>query len=119
MTEAKKDLEIWDYPLPEVLPGCILVRITCCTICGSDLHTWTGRRKSPVPIILGHEIVGRIVELGAGVLDVAGEEVRHRRGAFQHAQGPSGRAQRGGHSHADRFVIVDDRDHDVGGRVHV
>jgi len=67
MTEAKKDLEIWDYPLPEVLPGCILVRITCCTICGSDLHTWTGRRKSPVPIILGHEIVGRIVELGAGV----------------------------------------------------
>ena len=45
----------------------MLVRITCCTICGSDLHTWTGRRKSPVPIILGHEIVGNIVELGAGV----------------------------------------------------
>jgi putative phosphonate catabolism associated alcohol dehydrogenase len=67
MTEAGKDLEIREYPLPEVEPGCILVRITCCTICGSDLHTWTGRRKSPVPIILGHEIVGTIVELGRGV----------------------------------------------------
>ena len=32
------------YPLP-VGPGCMLVRITCCTICGSDLHTWTGRKK--------------------------------------------------------------------------
>jgi alcohol dehydrogenase len=67
MTAAKKDLEIREYPLPKVGPGCMLVRITCCTICGSDLHTWTGRRKSPVPIILGHEIVGRIVELGEGV----------------------------------------------------
>ncbi len=67
MTAAQKDLEILEYPLPEVAPGCMLVRITCCTICGSDLHTWTGRRKSPLPIIMGHEIVGRIVELGAGV----------------------------------------------------
>ena len=60
MTAAKKDLEIRQYPLPKVAPGCMLVRITCCTICGSDLHTWTGRRKSPTPIILGHEIIGRI-----------------------------------------------------------
>jgi len=67
MTAAKKELEIREYPLPDVGPGCILVRITCCTICGSDLHTWTGRRKSPLPIILGHEIVGHIVEIGAGV----------------------------------------------------
>ena len=67
MTAAKKELEIRRYPLPKVAPGCMLVKITCCTICGSDLHTWTGRRKSPTPIILGHEIIGRIVELGEGV----------------------------------------------------
>ncbi len=67
MTAAKNDLEIREYPLPEVEPGCMLVKITCCTICGSDLHTWTGRRKSPVPIILGHEIVGKILALGKGV----------------------------------------------------
>lgn len=77
MTAAKKVLEIREYPLPKVDPGCILVRITCCTICGSDLHTWTGRRKSPVPIILGHEIVGHIIELGEGVtLDSANRPLR-------------------------------------------
>lgn len=67
MTAPNKDLEIVEYPLPTVEKGCILVKITCCTICGSDLHTWLGRRKSPMPIILGHEIVGTIAELGEGV----------------------------------------------------
>jgi alcohol dehydrogenase len=67
MTAAQSDLEILSYPLPAVDAGCILVNINCCTICGSDLHTWQGRRPSPVPIILGHEIVGTIVELGCGV----------------------------------------------------
>jgi alcohol dehydrogenase len=73
MIAAEKDLEIRAYPLPAVEPGCILVRVTCCTICGSDVHSWTGRRKAPTPIILGHEIVGHIVELGAGVTHDSGD----------------------------------------------
>jgi len=73
MTAAGKDLEIKAYPLPEVAEGCILVKITCCTICGSDVHSWTGRRKAPIPIIMGHEIVGTIVELGAGVTHDSGD----------------------------------------------
>lgn len=72
MTVARKDLEIREYPLPKPEKGAILVRITCCTICGSDLHTWTGRRASPLPVILGHEIIGKIVELGEGVLHDSG-----------------------------------------------
>ena len=67
MTAPNKKLEIIKYPLPVVAENCLLVKISCCTICGSDLHTWLGRRKSPLPIILGHEIVGEIIELGAGV----------------------------------------------------
>jgi alcohol dehydrogenase len=67
MTAPKKDLEILHYPLSRVERGCILVKITCCTICGSDVHSWVGRRTAPTPIILGHEIVGTIVELGEGV----------------------------------------------------
>jgi putative phosphonate catabolism associated alcohol dehydrogenase len=67
MTAPRKNLEIKTYPLPRVAPGSILVKVTCCTICGSDVHSWTGRRAAPVPSILGHEIVGRIVELGEGV----------------------------------------------------
>jgi putative phosphonate catabolism associated alcohol dehydrogenase len=73
MTAAGKDLEIKAYPLPAVEQGCILVKVTCCTICGSDVHSWTGRRKAPTPIILGHEIVGQIVELGAGVTHDSGD----------------------------------------------
>jgi putative phosphonate catabolism associated alcohol dehydrogenase len=67
MTKTNEDLEIREYPLPRVDKGAILVKVTCCTICGSDIHTWLGRRKAPVPMILGHEIVGRIVELGEGM----------------------------------------------------
>jgi putative phosphonate catabolism associated alcohol dehydrogenase len=67
MTQAKAPLEIREYPLAEVQKGWALVRITCCTICGSDLHTWLGTRPGPTPIILGHEITGRIVAMGAGL----------------------------------------------------
>ncbi len=42
----------------------ILVRVLGCTLCGSDLHTFCGRRSVAVPTILGHEIVGEIVEFG-------------------------------------------------------
>jgi len=73
MTAANRDLEIIEYPLPAVGSGCILVRVTYCTICGSDLHTWQGRRAGPTPIILGHEIVGEIVELGEGVTHDSGD----------------------------------------------
>jgi alcohol dehydrogenase len=73
MTEANHELELHDYPLPPVEPGALLARVTCCTVCGSDLHTWLGHRSSPTPIILGHEIVGEIVELGAGVERDAGD----------------------------------------------
>ena len=55
--------------------GEILVRIESCTLCGSDLHSFEGRRKVPTPTILGHEIVGRIESFGprASTLDLAGE----------------------------------------------
>jgi putative phosphonate catabolism associated alcohol dehydrogenase len=54
-------------PLPERLSeGEMLVRVTMATICGSDLHTYTGRRQEPTPCVLGHEGVGRVVAAGQG-----------------------------------------------------
>jgi putative phosphonate catabolism associated alcohol dehydrogenase len=75
MVAAKEPLEIWEYPLPIVEKGAILVKVLCCTICGSDLHTWLGRRQGPCPAILGHEIVGEIVELGEGVTRDSGDRL--------------------------------------------
>ena len=61
-------IEIREVPLPrEIEPGAALVRVRMGTVCGSDQHTVAGRRNEPVPIILGHEISGEIVELGAGL----------------------------------------------------
>jgi len=47
--------------IPDLQKGEVLVRISYSTICSSDLHTYCGRRHSPAPSILGHEIIG-IVE---------------------------------------------------------
>lgn len=59
-----KPIELQDFEVPKELePGAALCRVILSTICGSDLHTITGRRKEPTPLILGHEIVGELVEL--------------------------------------------------------
>src|SRR5262245_2931038 len=57
-------LEMVTHPVPEPAGGEVLVRISCCTLCGSDLHTHAGRRSGPVPAVLGHEITGRIEAFG-------------------------------------------------------
>ena len=67
MTKPGAPLEIRNFPLSPVPDDGALVAVTCCTICRSDLHTWLGRREGPLPTILGHEIVGVVAELGAGL----------------------------------------------------
>lgn len=47
-------------------PREVLVRLTLSTICGSDLHTYEGRRAASVPSVLGHEGVGVIEAVGEG-----------------------------------------------------
>lgn len=62
--EAGKPLHILQYDVPELRDGEVLVRVSCCTLCRSDLHTHAGRRIEPTPTILGHEIIGRIEAFG-------------------------------------------------------
>jgi putative phosphonate catabolism associated alcohol dehydrogenase len=73
MTGVNTPLELIQYPLPKPEKGAMVVKVLCCTICGSDLHTWLGRRHGPTPAILGHEIVGEIVEMGDGVTRDSGD----------------------------------------------
>ncbi len=47
-------------------PGEVRVRVRCCTICGSDLHTYLGHRRTPTPTVLGHEILGTVESIGSG-----------------------------------------------------
>lgn len=57
-------LELRRFPLPSLQPSEALVQVECCTVCGSDLHTLTGKRTEKVPSILGHEICGVVVDVG-------------------------------------------------------
>jgi putative phosphonate catabolism associated alcohol dehydrogenase len=70
-----KPFQEFEYPLPaKIEPGAILIKTKLATICGSDMHSWLGDRPFPVPSVMGHEIVGEIVELGEGVdKDTAGK----------------------------------------------
>ena len=53
-------------PVPAPGPGEILVRIHACGVCRTDLHAIDGELPDPkVPIVPGHEIVGRVAALGA------------------------------------------------------
>jgi len=55
------------YPLRAPRPDEALVRVRMSIICRSDIHSWQGHRPSPCPGLLGHEIIGTLVALGAGV----------------------------------------------------
>ena len=75
----REPLEIREVPIPqEIEPGAMLVKTEVASICGSDVHLWQGElgiaSRIPLPVILGHEMMGRIVRLGPGVrTDSAGE----------------------------------------------
>ena len=61
-------LRLHTYEVPErVEPGAVLVRTEMAGICGTDVHLWQGQLPIKLPVILGHETVGRIAELGEGV----------------------------------------------------
>ena len=55
-------------PDPEPGPGQVLLDVAACAVCRTDLHVCDGDLPDvPVPVIPGHEIVGRVVATGAGV----------------------------------------------------
>lgn len=72
------DFEIREFPRPTAAPGGLVVEIDTATVCGSDVHVWSGNMVGVLPIspplILGHEMTGRIVEVGSGAdVDSAGQ----------------------------------------------
>jgi len=68
MTAFGSPLEIVDFPLPEVIqPGAALVKVEMAGVCGTDVHLWKGQLPIQLPVILGHETVGRLVSVGEGL----------------------------------------------------
>jgi L-iditol 2-dehydrogenase len=65
MYYSNLDLRLEEMQVPEIGPGELLVRIEASGICGSDVMEWY--RAGKVPLVLGHEIAGEVVEVGEGV----------------------------------------------------
>jgi len=71
LKEVGAPLTTTDLPTPEPGPGQVLIKVTACGICRTDLHVIDGDLFSPkLPLVLGHEIVGRVARLGDGVTGV-------------------------------------------------
>lgn len=80
LRKFKDALKIEEVPIPKhVEPRAALVKMEACSICGTDVHLWQGSLslKVDLPVIIGHEMVGRIVTLGDGVRnDSVGQELK-------------------------------------------
>src|SRR5262249_43150140 len=65
LNEPKQPLELRDVPKPKPGRGQLLVRVNTCAVCRTDLHVLDGELPDPkLPLILGHQIVGRVEDIG-------------------------------------------------------
>src|SRR5258705_9726295 len=65
-------VEFREYDLPEPKPGALLVETVAAGVGGSDLHMWEDRHPLKA-IVLGHEMVGRVIDATSRPVDSAGE----------------------------------------------
>ncbi|NWF82904.1 MAG: L-threonine 3-dehydrogenase [Bryobacteraceae bacterium] len=75
LVKARSEPGLWlqDVPTPQIGINDVLIRVDRASICGTDLHIYKwdewAARTIPVPMVVGHEFVGEIVETGSNVVD--------------------------------------------------
>lgn len=71
--QAGPGLNLVDVPKPVIGINDVLIRVLKTGICGTDMHIWNwdswAEKTVPVPMVVGHEFVGEIVEVGSNVTD--------------------------------------------------
>lgn len=67
LSEVGGQLAIEDIPQPQPKAGEVLVKVTACGVCHTDLHVIKGEVKFPMPCVLGHEISGVVEEIASDV----------------------------------------------------
>jgi propanol-preferring alcohol dehydrogenase len=72
LKENKEPLKIIEMPMPVIGEGEILVRVSACGVCHTELDEIEGRIPPPrLPIILGHQVVGTVADRGKGATKFA------------------------------------------------
>ncbi len=76
---AAPGLWLEEVPVPQIGINDVLIRILKTAICGTDIHFWDwnpwAQRTIPVPMVVGHEFVGRVAAVGSNVHDVEVGEI--------------------------------------------
>ncbi len=68
LTAQHEPIRLMELPRPEAASGTLLLEVAACGVCRTDLHVVDGDLTDPkLPLVLGHEIVGRVAAVGAGV----------------------------------------------------
>lgn len=105
LAKTRGEPGIWriEAPIPETGPDDVLIRVARTAICGTDMHIyhWDGwaAKTIPVPMIVGHEFSGEIVEVGARVSRAL--RVGQRVSGEGHIVDPNAAASRAGQFHLD------------------
>lgn len=74
--EAVKKIVVKDIPVPKLGDNEVLIKVSVCGICGTDLKLYNGKYSAKIPVVLGHEYSGEIVEAGKKVKNFkAGDRV--------------------------------------------
>lgn len=77
LKEFNQPLVIEERELASLKDGEVLVRITACGVCGSDVHMWKGKDpRTPLPLILGHEGVGVVEEVEGEKRGIFADKIR-------------------------------------------
>jgi threonine 3-dehydrogenase len=81
LVKKKAETGLWleEVPVPEIGINDVLIRVLRTGICGTDVHIYNwdawAKKTVPVPLVIGHEFVGRIVEVGSNVRDFHAGEI--------------------------------------------
>ena len=73
LVKSKPEVGLWmeNVPMPEPGPNDVLIKVRKSAICGTDVHIWNwdawAQKTIPVPMVVGHEFVGEVAEIGSAV----------------------------------------------------
>lgn len=104
LVKAKPEEGLWmeTHPVPDIGADDVLIKVNKTGICGTDIHIWNwdewATKTVPVPLIIGHEFAGEIVEIGR---NVTGLSVGQRCSGEGHLIGKESRQSRSGKFHLD------------------
>ncbi len=76
LTQFDRPLDVAEEEIAPLREGEVLVELAASGVCGSDVHMWKGKDpRTPLPLVLGHEGIGRVVDVRGDKRDIFGSMI--------------------------------------------